>query len=76
MATAEKAAFDMFYLARARGQRFSHLTEIQLPHRDSAARRLPIRGARRLGDEDRRVRSFVERQIAELLLDARRSSTS
>jgi predicted transcriptional regulator of viral defense system len=31
MATAEKAVFDTLYLARARGRRFSHLTEIELP---------------------------------------------
>lgn len=60
MATPEKAIFDTLYLARARGQRFSHLTEIELPAgfrpevlRDWAAK-----------IEAPRVRSFVQARIA------------
>ena len=63
MATPEKAVFDTLYLARARGRRFSHLTEIELPAgfdpkvvREWAAK-----------IEDRRVRSFVETRIAAFL---------
>ena len=63
IATPEKAVFDTLYLARARGQRFSHLTEIELPAdfrpgvlRDWAAK-----------IEDPRVRSFVQARIADFL---------
>ena len=72
MATAEKAVFDTLYLARARGQRFSHLTEIQL----TAGFQSAVLNDWATRIEDRRVRSFVEGQIAELLLDARRSTIS
>jgi hypothetical protein len=44
MATAEKAVFDTLYLARVRGQRFSHLTEIELPTRNE--RQVPAVGLR------------------------------
>ena len=72
MATAEKAVFDTLHLARARGQRFSHLTEVQLPAGFQSA----VLDDWAMRIEDQRVRSFVEGQIAELLLDARRSTTS
>ena len=72
MATAEKAVFDTLYLARARGRRFSHLTEIQL----TAGFQSAVLNDWATRIEDRRVRSFVEGQIAELLLDARRSTIS
>jgi len=71
MATAETAVFDTLYQARGRDQRFSHLTEIHLRAGFQSA--VLDDWATRI--EDRRVRSFVERQIAELLLDARPSST-
>ncbi len=67
-ATAEKAVFDTLYLARARGKRFSHLTEVDLPpgFRDEV-----------LSDwatkiQDPRVRSFVQARIADFLEQARR----
>jgi hypothetical protein len=67
MATAEKAAFDTLYLARARGQRFSHLTEIDLP----ADFRPEVLDdwASKIGDQ--RVRSFVQARIADFLTRAR-----
>ena len=72
MATAEKAVFDSLYLARARGRRFSHLTEIELP----ADFRPGVLDdwAAKIGD--RRVRSFVEARIAEFLARAGWPSTS
>ena len=72
MATAEKAVFDTLYLARARGQRFSHLTEIELPTGFQSG--VLDDWATRIGD--RRVRSFVEARITDFLARARRSSTS
>jgi predicted transcriptional regulator of viral defense system len=72
MATAEKAVFDSLYLARARGRRFSHLTEMELP----ADFRPGVLDdwAAKIGD--RRVRSFVEARIAEFLARAGWPSTS
>ena len=72
MATAEKAVFDTLYLARARGQRFSHLTEIELPADFKPA--LLDAWATKIGDP--RVRSFVQTRIADFLARARQSSTS
>jgi hypothetical protein len=72
MATAEKAVFGTLYLVRARGKRFSHLTEIQLPAGFQSA----VLDDWATTIEDRRVRSVVEGQIAELVLDAKRSTTS
>ena len=72
MATAEKAVFDTLYLARARGQRFSHLTEIELPADFRPA--VLDDWATKIGD--RRVHSFVQARIADFLMRARRSSTS
>jgi hypothetical protein len=67
LAWPEKAVFDTLYLARARGRRFRHLTEIELPVgfrpavlRDWAAKIV-----------DSRVRSFVEGQITEFLARAK-----
>ncbi len=71
MATAEKAVFDTLYLARARGQRFSHLTEIELP---ADFRPAVLDGwVTKIGD--RRVRSFVQVRIADFLARTRQSST-
>ena len=71
MATAEKAVFDTLYLARARGQRFSHLTEIELP---ADFRPAVLDGwVTKIGD--RRVRSFFQVRIADFLARTRRSST-
>ncbi len=63
MATAEKAVFDTLYLARARGRRFSHLTEIELPadFRPAALGDWAARIA------DPRVRSYVETGIVNFL---------
>ena len=72
IATAEKAVCDTLYLARARGQRFSHLTEIELPTGFQPG--VLDDWATRIGD--RRVRSFVEARITDFLARARRSSTS
>jgi predicted transcriptional regulator of viral defense system len=63
MAAAEKAVFDTLYLGRARGHRFSHLTEVELP---ATFRTELLRGwATRISDP--RVRSFVETRIADFL---------
>ncbi len=72
MATAEKAVFDTLYLARARGQRFSHLTEVELPAGFDSA--VLDDWATRIGDQG--VRSFVEGRITDFLAGARRSGTS
>jgi Predicted transcriptional regulator len=72
MATPEKAVFDTLYLARARGRRFSHLTEIEL----SATFRPEVLSDWAAKIEDPRVRSFVQARIADFLERARRSSTS
>ncbi len=68
MATPEKAVFDTLHLARARGRRFSHLTEIELP----AGFRGDVLSdwAAKIGD--RRVRSFVRARIADFLEQALR----
>lgn len=68
LATAEKAVFDTLYLARARGKRFSHLTEVDLPagFRDEALSDWAAK------TQDPRVRSFVEGRIADFLGRARR----
>lgn len=68
MATPEKAVFDTLYLARARGRRFSHLTEIELP----AGFRVDVLSdwAARVGDP--RVRSFVTARIADVVAQAQR----
>jgi predicted transcriptional regulator of viral defense system len=68
MATPEKAVFDTLYLARARGRRFSHLTEIELP----AGFRPEVLSewAAKIGDP--RVRSFVQARIADFLERAQR----
>lgn len=71
-ATAEKAVFDTLYLARARGQRFSHLTEVELPSGFESG--VLDDWATRIGD--RGVRSFVEGRITDFLAGARRSRTS
>ncbi len=63
IATSEKAVFDTLYLARARGQRFSHLTEIELPA-DFQSEALHEWAAK---IDDRRVRSFVQARIAAFL---------
>ena len=63
MAAAEKAVFDTLYLSRARGHRFSHLTEVELP---AGFRSELLRGwATRISDP--RVRSFVETRIDDFL---------
>ena len=72
MAAAEKAVFDTLYLARARGQRFSHLPEIELPADFRSA--VLDDWATKIGD--RRVRSFARARIADFLAQTRRSSTS
>lgn len=63
MATPEKAVFDTLYLARARGRRFSHLTEIELP----AGFRPEVLSDWVAKIEDPRVRSFVETRIVDFL---------
>lgn len=68
MATPEKAVFDTLYLSRARGRRFSHLTEIELP----TAFQADVLSAWALKIRDARVRSFVEARIADFLEDAQR----
>ena len=70
MATPEKAVFDTLYLARARGRRFSHLTEVELP-----AGFLPdvlSDWAAKIADP--RVRSFVQARIADFLERAQSGS--
>jgi hypothetical protein len=67
MATAEKAVFDTLYLARARGQRFAHMTEVELPVGFRAA--MLGEWARKI--EDPSVRSFVESGIEKFLRRAR-----
>lgn len=68
MATPEKAVFDTLYLARARGKRFSHLTEVDLPggFRDEVLSEWAAKV------QDPRVRSFVQARIADFLDQARR----
>ena len=68
MATPEKAVFDTLYLARARGRRFSHLTEIELP----AGFRPDVLLDWAARIEDPRVRSFVRSRIADFLERGRR----
>jgi predicted transcriptional regulator of viral defense system len=68
IATPEKAVFDTLYLARARGKRFSHLTEVDLP----AGFRDEVLSDWAAKIQDPRVRSFVEARIADLLVQARR----
>lgn len=68
LATAEKAVFDTVYLARARGKRFSHLTEVDLP----AGFRDDVLNDWAAKIQDARVRSFVEARIADFLEQARR----
>jgi predicted transcriptional regulator of viral defense system len=63
MATSEKAVFDTLYLARARGRRFSHLTEVELPA-DFHPEVLSDWAAK---IEDPAVRSFVHARIADFL---------
>lgn len=70
IATAEKAVFDTLYLARARGQRFSHLTEIDLPA-DFRPEVLDDWAAK-IGDPG--VHAFVRARIADFLARARRST--
>ena len=70
MATAEKAVFDTLYLARARGQRFSHLTEIELPADFKPA--VLEDWAAKIGDS--RVHSFVHARITDFLARARHHS--
>lgn len=66
IATAEKAVFDTLYLARGRGRRFSHLTEVELP---SSFRPTVLQEwAEKI--RDRSVRSFVESRIVEFLREA------
>lgn len=67
VATAEKAVFDTLYLARARGKRFSHLTEVDLQagFRDEVLRDWVTK------IQDPRVRSFVETRLADFLEQAR-----
>jgi len=67
MATPEKAVFDTLYLARARGKRFSHLTEVDLPagFRDAVLSEWAARV------QDPRVSSFVQARIVEFLDQAR-----
>ncbi len=66
VARAEKAVFDTLYLARARGRRFSHLTEVELPagFRPAVLRDWAVKIV------DSRVRSFVEAQITDFLARA------
>ncbi len=68
MATPEKAVFDTLYLARARGRRFSHLTEIELP----AGFRPEVLGDWVVKINDRSVRSYVEAGITNFLEQAQR----
>jgi len=68
MATAEKAVFDTLYLARARGKRFSHLTEVDLP----AGFRDEVLSDWATKIQDPRVRSFVQARIADLVEQVRR----
>lgn len=68
MATPEKAVFDTLYLARARGKRFSHLTEVDLP----AGFRDEVLSDWAAKTQDPRVRSFVQARIADFLEQARR----
>lgn len=68
MATPEKAVFDTLYLARARGQRFSSLTEVDLP----AGFRSEVLGDWAAKIQDPRVRSFVEARITDFLEQVRR----
>ncbi len=63
IATPEKAVFDTLYLARARGGRFSHLTEVELP----AGFRADVLGDWVAKIRDSRVRSFVQARIADFL---------
>ncbi len=70
LATAEKAVFDTLYLARARGQRFSHLTEVELP----ASFRADVLEEWAARIVDARVRVFVHSRIDALL--ARRPADS
>ena len=71
MATAEKAVFDTLYLARARGQRFSHLTEIEL----AADFQPAVLDDWATKIRDPRVRSFVQARIADFLAHAQQPST-
>lgn len=66
MATAEKAVFDTLYLARARGRRFSHLTEIELP----AGFRPELLSDWVAKIKDQSVRSYVEAGITNFLEQA------
>ena len=68
MATAEKAVFDTLYLARARGRRFSHLTEIELP----AGFRPELLSDWVAKIKDQSVRSYVEAGITNFLEQAQR----
>ncbi len=68
LATAEKAVFDTLYLARARGRRFSHLTEIELP----AGFRPEILGDWVARIKDLSVRSYVDAGITNFLEKAQR----
>jgi hypothetical protein len=68
VATAEKAVFDTLYLARARGKRFSHLTEVDLP----AGFRAEVLSDWATKIQDPRVRSFVQARITDFLEHARR----
>ncbi len=63
MATPEKAVFDTLYLARARGKRFSHLTEVELP----AGFRPQVLTEWAAKIKAPRVRSFVQARIADFL---------
>lgn len=63
MAGAEKAAFDTLYLSRARGHRFSHPPEVELP----AGLRPELLRGWVTGISDSRVRSFVETRIDDFL---------
>jgi hypothetical protein len=69
MATSEKAVFDTLYLARARGRRFSHLTEVELP--DDFRPDVLSDWAAKI--EDPGVRSFVHARIADFLEEAVRA---
>lgn len=68
IATPEKAVFDSLYLARARGKRFSHLTEVELP----AGFRDEVLSEWAAKVQDPRVRSFVKARIGDFLAQARR----
>ena len=63
MAAVEKAVFDTLYLSRARGHRFRHLTEVELPagFRPELLRRWVTRVS------DPRVRSYVETRVDDFL---------